>query len=200
MVAAAGVSLVFWGVIVAGLVGAQTAAPEVSTSTVNGSTLGLVFDQSLDDMSVPGLEAFFVEVSRLERSVTEVSIEESTVQLKLDSAVQAGQVVSVAYTPPDTAPLQSSEGTDVESFHIESVTNSTTSTQPVASTAVVNGSEVVITFSEELDAGSPPLAEDWSVTVRGAKGSQCSRCCSHRGAGPGSGGDAAGSRTGRRKR
>lgn len=109
-------------------------------------------------MSAPGLGAFFVEVSRLERTVREVSIEESTVQLTLESAVQAGQVVSLVYTPPDTAPLQSSEGTDVEGFHIESVTNATTSTKPVASTAVVNGSEVVITFSEELDAGSPPLA------------------------------------------
>ena len=111
-----------------------------------------------------------MEVSRLERSVEDVSIDESTVELTLGSDVQAGQGVSVVYTPPDDGPLQSGGGTAVEGFHVESVTNSTTPTKPVTSTSSVNGSEIVITFSEKLDAGSPPLSENVNVTVRGADG------------------------------
>ncbi|MDE2747139.1 MAG: SwmB domain-containing protein, partial [Chloroflexota bacterium] len=98
--------------------------PLLQDATVNGSTLTLTFDQTLDSGSNPGASPFTVTVAGSDRSVAAVGISGSTVTLTLGTAVTSGQTVTVSYARPEERPLQH-EGAQGPSFSDESVTNDT---------------------------------------------------------------------------
>ena len=82
------------------------APPSSSSATVNGSTLTLTYDQSLDDASVPATTAFAVTVAGSARTVSSVEISGSTVALTLASAANKDDAVTVSYTVPTSNPIQ----------------------------------------------------------------------------------------------
>ena len=97
--------------------------PAYSSATVNGDTLTVTFDGALDTSSVPAADAFEVKATRLvtgppvQRDVDlaatgAVAVDGSTVTLTLAEAVLAIDAVTVAYTAPETDPLQDSDNRD----------------------------------------------------------------------------------------
>ena len=86
--------------------GGDSTPPGFSSAAVNGATLTVAFDESLDGTSVPAPGAFTVTVAGSARAVASggVSVAGTTVTLRLASAVTNGQAVTVAYTQPDKQP------------------------------------------------------------------------------------------------
>lgn len=145
---------------------ANRTPPVSSTATVDGATLTIDFDVALDDSLSPAAEAFFAEVSLLSRAVTGASMSDGDLTLTLSTPVQAGQLVTVSYEPPVSNPLRSGSAA-VGAFEYVMATNSTSAVAPTLSSAVVNDRFLTLTYSEALDAGSPPLGSAFSVTVDG---------------------------------
>ena len=83
----------------------DTRPPLLTQVTVNGSTLVLTYNEALDGGSVPAAGAFVVTADGSAITVNGVSVAGSTVTLTLATAVEAGQTVTLAYTP-DTNPIQ----------------------------------------------------------------------------------------------
>ena len=65
----------------------ETTPPELSTATVDGTTLTLTYDEALDENSEPSSDAFSVTVGGTGRAVDGVSVSGSSVILTLGSAV-----------------------------------------------------------------------------------------------------------------
>ena len=106
----------------------ETNPPELSTSTVDGATLTLTYDEDLDENSEPSSDAFSVTVAGTDRAVDGVSVSSSSVILTLASAVAPGATVTVSYTvPTDAAALRIRDlaGNAAASFSDELVTNNT---------------------------------------------------------------------------
>ncbi|WP_338818865.1 SwmB domain-containing protein [Acidovorax temperans] len=151
-------------------------APAWVSATVNASTLVLTYTDAseLDAINVAATGAFAVISGGSSNAVTNVAVDGSakTVTLTLTTPVSFGQAVTVAYTDPsagnDANAVQDVSGNDAASLGVTTVTNNTPdTTAPVFATATVNGSQLVLTYTDAgtLDAANVPAAGDFAVLV-----------------------------------
>jgi len=140
----------------------------------DGTTLVLNYDSALDAVNLPSAGLFVVNVNGVAVPVSAVAVAGSSVVLTLASPVANGAVVTVAYTDPsagnDGAAIQDAAGSDAASLVTTSVTNAvpdTTAPAFVSAATSANGASLVLTYSEALDAGNPPLAGSFVVQVGG---------------------------------
>ncbi len=108
----------------------DTRPPVLSGATVNGGTLVLAYDETLDGASVPAAGAFAVTAAGSAVAVNGVSVGGSAVTLTLASAVQVNQTVTLDYTP-GTNPIQDGAGNDAAALSGRSVTNNTPGVGPM---------------------------------------------------------------------
>ena len=143
--------------------------PSLTSAAVKGTSLKLNYNEALDTSSVPDKSAFTVSVAGTDQTPTGVAVSGQTVTLTLGTAATAGQTVTVTYTVPNTNPIQNSAGNDAAALSSKAVTNVTgDSTSPTFSSAYVNGTELVVTFSEALDETSvPPPMSSFGVYLAG---------------------------------
>lgn len=141
----------------------QDQTPPTLTSAsigTSGTTLTLFYNESLNTSNKPAGSAFVVTVGGSPVSVSSVTVNGSTASLGLGVTVNAGQVVTVAYTPPTpdvatTNPaIQDTAGNDAVSIaNTLSVTNSSTQGPPVITggTVAAAGTSVTLNFSKSIN-------------------------------------------------
>ena len=141
----------------------RDAAPELSSATVVGTELVLVFDEPLAAASALANAAFAVKKTPSGGSVETVglsgspSIDGATVTLTLDEAVASTDRVTVSYTKPSTDAnnrLEDAAGNEVADFTDAPVTNNT---------AVDNDTAQVMGVG--LTAGNGQLAVNWTAVA-----------------------------------
>ena len=98
--------------------------PVIESAAVNGASLTLTFDRTIDTDSTPAADAFTVTVAGTDQTPTAVAISGSTVTLTLGTAATSGQTVTVSYARPGENPLQHNDAPAL-SFTNQSVTNNT---------------------------------------------------------------------------
>ena len=97
---------------------------ELQSATVDGSTLTLTYNETLDTGVTLPASAFVVNVNEASRSIMGVGVGGSSVLLLLSSAVETGDTVTVDYTAPDGQDfIRDSQGRKAESFSGQAVTN-----------------------------------------------------------------------------
>ena len=141
------------------------------TDTVNDSFIGKL-DLRYQIGHLPELGAFTVNAGGTNVAVTQMKISGKTVTLSLAKAVQQNQAVSVSYQDAsasnDADTLQDLAGNDVGSFSGQVVSNVTAdTTAPTFKVATVQGSTLIVRFSEALLQAIKPLAGDFKVDVSG---------------------------------
>ncbi|MFI3158474.1 MAG: SwmB domain-containing protein, partial [Methylococcaceae bacterium] len=153
---------------------ADTLAPSFADAAVDGGTLVMTSNEALDAAHAPAAGNFAVAVEGVANAVTAVAVNAAakTVTLTLSTPVVKGNTVTVGYTDPsiinDANAIQDASGNDALSIVTQTVTNNTPdSTAPVFAGAVVDGSSLVMTYSEALDAAHAPVAENFAVAVEG---------------------------------
>ena len=114
--------------------GAGPDPAETGGAVVDGTTLTLTFDESLDGSSRPQASAFRVTGGDTARTVTDVALSGSAVLLTLDPAVEHGETgIRVSYAVPtgaDASPLRDGLGNDAGRLSNVPVTNETPDTTP----------------------------------------------------------------------
>ncbi|MCW8177294.1 hypothetical protein D8B25_18540, partial [Verminephrobacter aporrectodeae subsp. tuberculatae] len=163
---------------------ADTTPPVFSSAAVTGDQLVLSFSDTsnleADPIHKPANGAFTVLVNGVANAVTNVTVQAQakTVTLTLSTAVTHGQTVTVAYADPttgnDTNAIQDAAGNDAASFAATAVTNNTPAptdtTPPEFSSAAVNGSKLVLTYTEAGTLDGAALAGNAGFTVNNAAG------------------------------
>ena len=142
-----------------------------ATDTVNDSFIGKL-DLRYQIGHLPTLGAFTVNAGGANVAVTQMKISGSKVTLSLASAVQQNQAVRVSYqdvsASNDADTLQDLAGNDVGNFSAQVVSNVTAdTTAPTLKVATVQGSSLIVRFSEALLQAVKPLASDFTVKVAG---------------------------------
>ena len=102
-----------------------------------GTGLQLIFDETIDSTSIPGVSAFTVKVegnSRTPTSATRSVTRSTRVVLNLATAewIKPGETVTVSYAKPGMNPLKDAADNEVESFTDEEVANNIPATAPEA--------------------------------------------------------------------
>ena len=106
----------------------ETVPPTPSSAIVDGATLTITFSEALGESPVPAITTFTVSVAGSSHGVETVSVLGSVVTLTLETAVAAGDAVTVDYTvPTDQAAVRLTDLNDnpAESFSGQAVTNKT---------------------------------------------------------------------------
>ena len=109
----------------------DTTPPSLSSAAVDGTTLALTFDKTLDSANTPDESAFAVTVQGDSRGVDAVTVSGSVVTLTLVTAVFSSDAVTVHYTAPTNEPaarLQDPAGNAAASFSAQNVSNNTQAT------------------------------------------------------------------------
>ena len=109
----------------------DTTPPSLLSAAVDGTTLALTFDETLDSANTPDESAFAVTVQGDSRGVDAVTVSGSVVTLTLVTAVSPSDAVTVHYTAPahePTAGLQDPAGNAAASFSAQNVSNNTQAT------------------------------------------------------------------------
>ena len=154
----------------------DVAAPAFADAVVtgNGKLLILTYDEALDAANLPPLNAFTVKVNGAAQAApTGVAVNAlaGTVTLALAQPVTYGQTVTVSYADPtignDATAIQDAAGNDAATPIDQAVTNNAADT-PFFEGATVQGSTLVLTYNEALDAGNIPSPDAFTVKVGGA--------------------------------
>ncbi len=109
---------------------AVTAAEDLGlqSATVDGSTLTLTYNETLDTGVTLPASAFVVNVNEASRSIMGAGVGGSSVLLLLSPAVVAGDTVDVDYTKPSGSDvIKDTQGREADSFTGQAVTNNTVS-------------------------------------------------------------------------
>ena len=109
----------------------------LGSATLDGATLTLTYNDTLDSFVTLPPAAFTVSVNGGSRSVNEVSVAGASVTLTLASAAQAGDTVTVDYAKPNGPDfIRDTQGRVAASFSGRAVSNDT---PPPALTAAIHG-------------------------------------------------------------
>ncbi|MFZ4524955.1 MAG: SwmB domain-containing protein, partial [Chlorobium sp.] len=154
----------------------DTIAPVFASATVNGRTLVLSYTdlKTLDATNTPEATAFAVSgASTGAHTISAVAVNASlkTVTLTLSTAVANGESVTVTYYNPssgnDVYAIQDATGNDAATITAQPVTNNTPDTTgPVFASATVNGSTLVLSYTDlnTLDAINIPAVTAFAVS------------------------------------
>ena len=109
----------------------------IGSATLDGATLTLTYNDTLDSFVTLPPAAFTVSVNGGSRSVNAVSVAGASVTLTLASAAQAGDTVTVDYAKPNGPDfIRDTQGRVAASFSGRAVSNDT---PPPALTAAIHG-------------------------------------------------------------
>ena len=164
--------------------------PKLATAAgaaVNLATITLTYDEPLDGNSTPPTGAFTVAGGSQTRTVTDVEVSGSAVELTLDAAVDHGETgIKVSYKVPrgvSGSPIRDTVGNAAAALTNLAVTNETPDTSPPKVSTISFSSspgtdrtyaagediEVTVTFSKEVAVtGSPQLTLNVGGTDRTA--------------------------------
>ncbi|WP_294511086.1 SwmB domain-containing protein, partial [uncultured Intestinimonas sp.] len=145
---------------------ADTTAPTLSSAAIDGTSLVLTYDETLDESSTPDASDFTVSGIAAGSDVSSVAVSGTTVTLTMANAAVFSDTVTISYTP-GTNPIQDEAGNQADSLSGESVTNNTVepdTTAPTLSSATIDGTSLVLTYDETLDESSTPDASDFTVS------------------------------------
>ncbi len=140
--------------------------PEVATVDASGTTLQLDYDESLKQNSVPATSDYTILVGGTELTVTNIIINGDKVNLTLSPNVKSGDNVTVSYTA-STNPAQDDAGNNAADLNNQPAVNNVETVPPALNDATINGSNLILSYNEELDANSVPTVSDYTVTVNG---------------------------------
>ena len=139
--------------------------PTIMGATGSGNAINLFYDRNLNASNPPPISSFSVTGSSSGNiPISSVNITNTKVRLNLSNIINSNETLSVNYTKNST-PLQSSLGDNALDLVNEPVINITNDTiVPVANTVNVNGTSLILNYTEALSSGSVPSVSDFSVT------------------------------------
>ena len=148
---------------------------QLQSATVDGGSLTLTYNETLDTGVRLGTAPFAVNVNGSSRRLIAVGLGESNVLLLLSSAVEAGDTVTVDYTAPDGPDfIRDTRGRKAASFSGQAVMNDTPAapderaSDPLTASVrnVPSSHDGNATFTFELRFSEDPKPDFSYVTVR----------------------------------
>jgi len=144
--------------------------PALSNALINGATLTLNYNETLNPASVPLTSAFAVKTDGNTRTLNSIAVSGSQVLITLSVAVLAINVVTVSYTAPTGAgakPIQDRAGNNAVNLVDRAVTNQTPgdTTPPIITALSINAAALTIQYNENMDTTSVPAVGAFAVTV-----------------------------------
>jgi uncharacterized repeat protein (TIGR02059 family) len=143
----------------------DSTAPVLMTAEINGMTLELTYNETLDSGFAPTINDLGVEVNSSMVSLNSVGVSGTKVTVTLTNAVVMTDIVSISY-PPGVNKIKDLAGNNAASLTGQSVTNNTSdTTAPSLEGSTIDGNTLILDYDENLDTNSIPAMADFSISV-----------------------------------
>ena len=144
-------------------------APVLSSASVDGPILTLIFNEALDEGSAPAAGSFAVTVRGAPRTVGSVTVSGNAAMLRLSPGATAHEAVTVRYTAPETAALRDAAGNRVASIAGTEAANETAPVVSIeaASTPIREGAAAAFVV-RRTGAPTPALTVAVSISQSGS--------------------------------
>ncbi|WP_089153323.1 Ig-like domain-containing protein [Paenibacillus rubinfantis] len=144
--------------------GVDSVLPKPKDGYVSGSTLVLIFSDTLKSVSSYAYQQFSVTADGYSKGINSISQSGTTVTLYLSSSVSNGEIVKVSYSP-ESYPLEDYRGQSIPGFSDYFVRNYNDTRPPEFAGVEGSGNKLVLTYNEALRTTSVPLKSQFSVLV-----------------------------------
>ncbi|OXM14142.1 Ig-like domain-containing protein [Paenibacillus herberti] len=141
---------------------AEAAQPKLTGGTLSGSQLRLQFSEQLDAPKAEWATQFALYVNGSQISLSEPSVNGSTLMLKLSYPAGGEGGAYVNYTP-GTNPVIDRSGNPLAAFSNAYIQNLLDTSKPVLNNITASGSKVTLNYNEGLNAKLLPLRSQFSV-------------------------------------
>ena len=132
----------------------DSSAPTLKSIAAHSENKSIVltYNEALDGSHLPALGSFIITTNGVVNTVTSISISGNVMTLTLANAFTAG-ALTIAYKDPsegnDANAIQDATGNDAASLPAHAVTNNSPDvTPPVFASAAVNGSTLVLSYTD----------------------------------------------------
>ena len=152
----------------------DASAPWVTFAAVNGSTLTLTFNESLDENSQPPGSAFTVTATATDATVRSIpgtgtaTLDGATAKVTLTLAANQGETLTLAYTKPASNPLRDVIGNETAALTGRQAVNNTGQAQAsvslVSNTAQALGTSFPTAFDVALSFTTGSAADGYMLT------------------------------------
>ena len=143
--------------------------PNLLTAAIDGQTLTLIYDEDLDEASIPSQSAFTVEINGSERTVIDVRVSGDRITLYLRQSADRNDRITLDYAVPADNPLQDITGNNAATYSNRAVINRTPAIEPALLDAVVAGTIIQVAYSHKLDTTSVPATTAYAIEINGVE-------------------------------
>ena len=130
--------------------GSDSTPPRYVSSTMDGMSVVLTYNEELDSSSIPAAANFYVTINDVAAQVTGVTVSGKQVWLKLQNSVAVGQKVTVAYTAGMNA-LMDLSGNKAANLSSTAVSNTSSTTLPKPSSGSISGNILTLQLNKTLN-------------------------------------------------
>ncbi|MCQ6562712.1 SwmB domain-containing protein [Paenibacillus mendelii] len=138
--------------------------PLLMNAVSDGMNVTLQYNELLDAASVPSPESFVLKVNGIARAIVSTSINGAGLRLTVAEQIGAGQTVQLTYLH-GTPPIRDLAGNDAANIYESLVSNPVQAAAPEVVSASVNGTQLQVTFNQNLNTASVPPAGSFTVTA-----------------------------------
>ena len=154
---------------------ADTFAPTLPTTYIDGNILNLIYNEDLDTTHLPSMNAFSINVGGASRQINWMVVSGSRVTLTLATPVNADDVVTVSYNDPTTGndvnAIQDLAGNDVASnlgLFVRNITAPDNHAPTITSPSTVSTPENISTLTPAYTVGaSDPEKDHLTYSIAG---------------------------------
>ena len=138
----------------------DTTAPALLGTSAQGTKVAIYFDEALDTGSTPAATDFAVKQGTDSATTSSVAIEHNAVVLTLAEGFPALAQGSVTYTVGSN-PIRDAAGNGADGFSRTLIALGTG--KPTVGTAIVDGAQLVLSFTKDFDPASVPDTSAFAV-------------------------------------
>ncbi|GGF87499.1 hypothetical protein GCM10010912_35970 [Paenibacillus albidus] len=145
----------------------DTIAPVFQSATGSGNKIVIAYNEGLATTGLPLNSQFSVLVGGTPNYVTNVAVSNSSVTLTLQTALAVTQNVTLSYVP-GTAGIADLNNNRAPYINLQPVTVSSSTSVSEISSATVNGDQLTVTFSKNMQTSSALHVNQFGVRADGS--------------------------------
>lgn len=146
--------------------GNDTVAPILSTGITAGNKIMLLYNEGLRTTTIPPITSFSVLINGASAVVSNVAINNNTVELTVNQTIAVGQAVLVTYVP-GTPALADLTGNPAQVFAGYQIVSGNSSTAALSS-ATVSGNILTLNYSAALSTSIIPSNAQFVIRADGS--------------------------------
>ncbi|UVI31131.1 SwmB domain-containing protein [Paenibacillus spongiae] len=142
----------------------DSSPPLLVHAAADGTAVTLQYNEQLNPDSVPAPGSFVLKVNGISRSIVSTSVSGAALRLTMAEPIGTGQTVQVTYLH-SIHPIQDLAGNDAANIYEAPVLNAAQAVPPEVTAAIVNGTQLQVTYNQSLNEASVPPVSSFNVTA-----------------------------------